>query len=118
MKRPEDFTEIYLCREPLDFRRGKEMMIAIIEEHMKKKTMGGALFGFTNRRGDRIRCLYWDKSGFAQWSKILERARFSWPRRGSSSSISLTTREFEWLLDGIDLDKVKPHESFQYELNS
>lgn len=118
MKRAEDFAEIYLCRDLLDFRRGKEVMIAIIEGRMHKRAMSGALFGFANRKKDRIRCLYWDKTGYAQWSKVLEEDHFVWPEAGERGVVTLTSRELDWLLDGIDIVKVKPHESRHYELDS
>lgn len=118
MKRPEDFSEIYLCCELLDFRRGKEVMIAIIESRMKKHAASGALFGFTNRKRDRIRCVYWDKTGYAQWSKVLEEDRFAWPKQNSEHSIALSPRELTWLLDGVDITKIKPHESRYYALSS
>lgn len=118
MKRAEDFAEIYLCRERLDFRRGKEVMIAIIESRMQKRAASGALFGFANRRLDRIRCLYWDKTGYATWSKVLEVDRFPWPATSVRDAIVLTPRELDWLLDGIDIAKLKPHESKHYELSS
>lgn len=118
MKRSEDFTEIYLCRDVLDFRRGREAMIAIVESGMQRHAASGALFGFTNRKKDRIRCLYWDKTGYAQWSKTLETDRFSWPQQGDGYSIQLTPRELAWLLDGIDIEKLNPHESRHYRLSS
>jgi transposase len=118
MKRVTDFAEVYLCRELLDFRRGKEAMIAIIENRMQRHAMSGALFGFTNRRRDRIRCLYWDKTGYAQWSKILEEDLFTWPEAGERGAVTLTPRELAWLLDGIDITKLTPHESRHYERNS
>lgn len=118
MKRAGDFSEIYLCVDFLDFRRGKEAMIAMIEHSLKQKPSAGALFGFTNRRRDRVRFLYWDKTGYAQWSKILEDDRFLWPQTSGMSSFSLSPRELEWLLDGVDIQKIKTHESRHYPLNS
>lgn len=118
MKRPEDFSEIYLCKDPLDFRRGKEVMIAIIENAMQGQASSGALFGFTNRHKDRIRCLYWDKTGYAVWSKILEEDCFSWPTRRAGPKVILTPRELTWLLDGVDIEQLKPHDLRCYALSS
>lgn len=118
MKRPEDFTEIYLCRTFLDFRRGKETMIAIIENQMQRQAASGALFGFINRRKNRIRCLYWDKTGYAQWNKTLEEDLFAWPQLTNGQAITLTHRELSWLLDGVDIERIKPHELKHYPLSS
>lgn len=118
MKRAQDFAEIYLCRELLDFRRGKEVMIAIIEHRMHQRAASGALFAFTNRRQDRIRCLYWDKTGYATWSKVLEVDRFAWPTAKESGAVVLSPSELDWLLDGIDITKLRRHEEKHYELDS
>ncbi|MEZ9813803.1 IS66 family insertion sequence element accessory protein TnpB [Vibrio splendidus] len=37
-------------------------------------TGGGALFLFTDKQRDKIKVLYWDKTGVAFWYKHLEKA--------------------------------------------
>ncbi|NUW66080.1 IS66 family insertion sequence element accessory protein TnpB [Vibrio coralliilyticus] len=41
----------------------------------------GALFLFTNKQRDKIKVLYWDKTGFALWYKCLEKAKYKWPSK-------------------------------------
>ena len=70
---------------------------------------------FCNRQRDKIKILYWERSGFVLWYKRLEKARFPWPRRDKDEVLAMTGRELNWLLDGIDLFRLKPHEELQYE---
>jgi transposase len=44
------------------------------------------LFVFTNRRRDRCRISYWERSGFVMWIKRLEKAHFSWPGVGADDA--------------------------------
>ena len=45
----------------------------------------------------------------------LEKDRFPWPRTADESVICLTGRELNWLLDGIDIFSLRPHETLHFE---
>ncbi len=47
------------------------------------------------------------------WSKRLEQHRFPWPK-ADASVVSLSGRELNWLLDGYDIFRFKPHETLAY----
>ncbi|QEI14103.1 transposase [Cellvibrio japonicus] len=42
------------------------------------------------------------------WYKRLEKDKFKWPRRGDAV-LSLTHEQFDWLLRGLDIEKLQPH---------
>jgi transposase len=42
--------------------------------------LSGHLFVLFTMRRDRIRVVYWDRNGFAMWTKRLECGRFRLPR--------------------------------------
>ena len=69
---------------------------------------------FTNRGRDKLKILYWDRSGFALWYKRLEKAKFPWPKDGTEGVLALSGRELGWLLDGIDFFRLTPHETLRY----
>jgi hypothetical protein len=49
------------------------------------------------------------------WYKVIEGGeKFSWPRHLDAESITLTAEQLQWLLDGYDVWKMKPHKSLQY----
>jgi transposase len=113
--RPHEEVEVYLCREVVDFRKSINGLSALVEEHLGLDPFGPQLFVFCNRRRDKLKILYWERSGFVLWYKRLEKQRFPWPRRDKSDVLGMTGRELNWLLDGIDLFRIKPHETLKYK---
>ena len=75
--------------------------------------LSAQLFGFTNRRYNRAKVLYWGRNGFVLWQKRLERDRFHWPR-GDRPTVCLNAQELNWLLDGFDLRQWRPHACLNY----
>jgi transposase len=49
------------------------------------------------------------------WYKRLEKHRFPWLRGAGAESERLTGRELNWLLDGIDIFAMRPHETLSFE---
>jgi transposase len=70
--------------------------------------LGGHLFVFRSRRGDRLKILVWDRDGFVLWYKRLEAGVFKLPRvEQGSRSVELRASELAMVLDGIDVSKLK-----------
>ena len=61
-----------------------------------------ALFVFCNKGHDKLKILYWDKTGFALWYKRLEKQKFKWPKQGDNT-ITLSVVQLDWLLKGFDI---------------
>ena len=112
--RPADDVEVYLCREVVDFRKSINGLSVIVEEQLGLNPFGPQLFVFCNRKRDKLKILYWERSGFVLWYKRLEKDRFPWPDGQAEAVVTLTGRELNWLLDGIDLFQLKPHASLSY----
>ena len=108
--------EVYLCREPVDMRRSIPGLSALVEEGLGLDPFAKRLIVFCSRRRDKIKILYWERSGFVLWYKRLEKARFAWPaREGPESVLAMTGRELNWLLDGIDIFRARPHEELRFD---
>lgn len=97
-------------------RKSMDGLSAVVAAEMGHDIYGKNLFVFCNRGRDRLKLLYWDRTGFAIWFKRLERARFKWPvRLGEAEVIELTSEQMQWLLDGIDVQRVRRHEEIKFE---
>ena len=62
-------VRVYLCLTACDMRKSFDGLHALVREHLELDAFGGHLFVFASRRRDRIKILYWDRDGFAIWSK-------------------------------------------------
>ncbi len=114
MLRAERFEGIWLHRDNVDFRKSIDGLAAIVEREMDLDLFGSHLFLFCNKNRTRMKVLYWDRTGFAMWYKRLERERFAWPRRHESEVIRIDRQQLEWLLEGYDVWRMKPHEKVNY----
>ena len=114
MIRPGEAVEVLLCREAVDFRKSINGLSIMVEQQLGIDPFRPQIFAFTNRRRDRVKLLYWERSGFVLWMKRLEKARFPWPDEGDLV-MSFTGRELNWLLDGIDVFRLRPHATLSYE---
>ncbi len=108
MKRMLSAPEIYLYRESVDFRKSINGLAAIIENDTDLPLGSGALFLFTNKQRDKIKVLYWDKTGFALWYKRLEKAKYKWPSKEQNEVFTLTQFELDRLLSGFTIIGHKP----------
>jgi transposase len=94
---------IYLYREAVDFRKSINGLAAIIESETDLPLGTGSLFLFTNKQRDKVKVLYWDKTGFALWYKRLEKAKFKWPSKEKNAVFTLSDFELDRLLSGFTI---------------
>ncbi len=73
-------SRIFLYRGTTDMRKGYDGLSGIIRGELSNDPMNGTLFVFLNRPRNMVKALYWDRDGFALWSKRLERGRFAPPQ--------------------------------------
>ncbi|NAW90390.1 MULTISPECIES: IS66 family insertion sequence element accessory protein TnpB [unclassified Vibrio] len=97
-----------MYRESVDFRKSINGLAAIIENDTDLPLGNGALFLFTNKQRDKIKVLYWDKTGFALWYKRLEKAKYKWPIKEKNEVFTLTQFELDRLLSGFSIIGHKP----------
>jgi transposase len=106
--------KIYLHRQPVDMRLGRNGLAALAGEVMQVDVFCGALLIFVGRRYDALKVLCWERNGFAIWHKRIEsREKYQWPRLLSEPVITLTVEQLNWLLDGYDVWR-QPHQMLRY----
>ena len=95
-------VHIYVSTTPADMRRSFDGLAAMVREGMGRDPLSGHLFVFRNRKGDRVKILFWDRSGLCLWYKRLEEGVFHFPS-GERPSVEVEAGELALLLEGIDL---------------
>lgn len=106
--------QVYLCREPIDFRKSIGGLSVLVELELKLDPFGQALYVFINRQHNKIKVLYWHRNGFCLWLKRLESEKFVWPRDGEAPTQTISLQQFEWLLEGFDLWRNQPHKTLHF----
>ena len=98
---PPPGTRVWLAAGVTDMRRGFDGLARQVQEVLQLDPFSGHLFVFRGRRGDLLKCLFWDTQGWVLYAKRLERGRFVWPQ-AREGSVSLTPAQLSMLLEGID----------------
>jgi len=96
-------VRIFVALGATDMRRGMDSLSTLVRERLGLEPLSGHLFLFRNRRGDRVKILLWDRSGFWVLYKRLERGTFSWPTCEEGTSVELRTSQLMWLLSGAEI---------------
>ena len=97
-------VRVYVCLTPCDMRRSFDGLHALVRDHLDLDAFAGHLYLFASRRRDRVKILYWDRDGFAVWSKRLEEGTYAIPpAEPNTRRIEMTPEELGALLSGIDL---------------
>ena len=108
---------VFVAIDPCDMRKGFNGLYALVTERLGEEPRNGALFVFTNRRRNRLKILFWDRTGLWVCTKRLEDGSFSWPQATEPGQlkISLTPEALTMLTDGVDLRGAKLRPWYQRE---
>jgi len=106
-------VRIFVCVKPTDMRRGFDRLAATAQEVTHHDPLSGYLFVFLNRRRNRVKILYWDKSGYCLWYKRLEAGQFHLPVSClEQESMELEMGPLTLMLEGIDLSGARQRKRF------
>jgi transposase len=94
--------QVYIARDRVDLRKSFHGLSILVQDVLRLNPLSGHLFVFFNKRLDKVKVLYWDKTGFCLWQKRLERGRF---KVGLFQELywSLSHQEFQMLIAGVDI---------------
>ena len=101
MLEPLHARRILAWRDPVDMRKSFDGLIGLVRDAMVEDPLSGSLYVFVNRRGNYLKLIYWDRTGFALFAKRLDRGRFVFP--GQDTTQKLSSEQFKLILDGIVL---------------
>lgn len=96
-------VRVYLASGVTDLRRSMDGLRSLVTQALDRDPFSGHLFVFRNRRGDRLKILVWDRSGFWVLYKRLEKGTFAWPAAtGIAQSVEMSASDLQLLLTGVD----------------
>lgn len=88
---------------PVDMRKSFNGLIGVTKGLLKEDPLSGDLFVFSNRKGNYVKILFWDRTGFCVYAKKLERGKFKF--FGDKEKSAITKEQLSLLLDGITLGR-------------
>jgi transposase len=105
---------VFLCTAPTDMRKSFDGLSAVVRDHLGYDPLAGDLFVFRNRRGDRLKLLYWDEDGLAVWAKRLEAGTFQFPApTGPAPGIEVKATDLALILGGVDLHSARRRKRYR-----
>ncbi len=110
-------VRIFVALQPADLRRGFDGLSALTLEVLDRDPFSGHLFVFWNRRRNRVKILFWDRTGFCIWYKRLEQGTFEkvgHPSQGVSLEIDIV--RLSLILEGIDLSQAKRRKRYKRKM--
>ena len=87
-------TRVLVATTPVDLRGSFNRLYSLVIDHLKGDPLSGNLFGFTNRRRNRLKILWWDGSGLWFCAKRLDYF-------GGQRNEGLDKHQLELLLQGL-----------------
>jgi len=90
-------TKIWIAAGITDLRRGFDGLSAQVQTVLNEQPFSGHVFIFRGRRGDIVKCLWFDGDGLCLFAKRLEKGRFVWPQ-ATEGTVCLTRAQLSMLL--------------------
>ena len=98
-------VRIYFATELTDMRNGIDGLRAVVEGTLRHDPYAGHLFVFVGKAKDKVKILFWDRSGFVLYMNRLEKGRFQLPIVDARRNhVAMEAAQLTMLLDGIDLN--------------
>ena len=96
-------TRIFVALDPVDMRGSFDALAGQVRR-LGADPLDGHLYLFLNRRRHLVKALWFDRTGFAVFSKRLERGTFEIPKaEDASGRVAIDPGQLAMILEGIDL---------------
>ncbi len=97
-------VRFYLASDSVDLRKGFDKLAGLARSVAQQDPMSGHVFLFYNARRNRLKALWWDRTGYVLLYKRLERGTFPVPTgaRAGQRHVEIDAGELSLLLEGID----------------
>lgn len=105
MIRFDDIRELYLVSGATDLRKGIDGYAALIVSKLQRSPTDHSLYIFCNGNRDKLKCLYYDGTGFWLLYKRMDKGHFKWIRSEQNGSVQITHQQLNWLLEGLKIEQ-------------
>lgn len=105
-------TRIFLSTQPTDMRRSFDGLCALTVDVIQENPKSGHLFIFRSKRGEAVKILWWDRSGFAIWYKKLQKGTYRFPP-APEGRLEIEARDLMMILEGLEFKDVKRRKEFR-----
>lgn len=96
-------TRIFIGIEPVDMRGSFDALAGHVRR-LGEEPLDGHLYLFVNRRRRLLKALWFDRTGWALYSKRLERGTFELPKvEDGVTKVNIDPAQLAMILEGIDL---------------
>jgi transposase len=99
-------VRVFVATTPVDLRRGFDGLAALTREILAEEPLSGHLFAFRNRRGDRMKVLFFASGGYCLFYKRLEKGTFRFPS-GEHARLEIDVGDLGLILEGLDLSRAR-----------
>jgi transposase len=106
-------VQVFVCLQPTDLRKSFDSLASLTESVIRQSPLSGHLFVFLNRNRDRVKILFWDRTGYCLYYKRLEAGTFIVPPRyNTGTAATMSFPELTLVLEGIDLSGSRRRKRF------
>lgn len=109
-------VKIYVATAPVDLRKSFDGLSLAAQHVLQLDPLSGHFFCFFNRRGNQVRVLFWDTTGWCIFAKRLARGTFRIAHlaRGDARHVVVDSAELSLILEGIDLAESKRRKRYRF----
>lgn len=103
MLTPGPNTRVFVALDPVDMRGSFDALAGHVRR-LHADPLDGHLYLFVNKRRRLLKALWFDRTGWAIYSKRLERGTFELPKvDGDARKVAIDPAQLAMILEGIDL---------------
>lgn len=101
----EEIQYIYIATTCVDMRKAIDGLAAIVTGQFQLEVMNQSLFIFTNRNRNRLKLLYYEEHGFWLFVRRLDKGTFKLYETEGQGVRSITEKQLEWLIRGLEIEE-------------
>ena len=95
-------VQVWIATAPIDMRKSFDGLAEIVRTFLGQDPLSGSLFVFRNKSNQRLKILWWDRSGLTIYYKRLERGAFRFPS-AKEPAVAVESTQLLRLLDGLEV---------------